>query len=74
MKKFALLPLIAAATLGLVACAKPAPTDNQAAANEVALNSEAPILDTNVIDESAAPGNEFDNASAPVAAGNVVTN
>lgn len=63
MKKFIILPLVAATALGLAAC-KPTTSDNASVANDLALNSDA-ALDSNVtVDETALNGTVADNAVA----------
>lgn len=70
MKKFIIVPLIAATALGLAACKPSATVENTTVTNEVTLNSEEPILDANaaVIDENATA---VDNAAALDAVENV---
>lgn len=67
MKKLILLPLIAAATLGLAACKHDAPVPDNGSGNDITLNSD----DTggNIVDETTV--NSLDNASAP---GNATAN
>jgi hypothetical protein len=70
MKKFIILPLVAAAALGLAACKPTVPADNASVANDIALNSEEPIVDANAtIDETTLNGTD-ENAVAPEAAEN----
>ncbi|MDB5707898.1 MAG: hypothetical protein JWN66_5014 [Sphingomonas bacterium] len=69
MKKFIILPLVAVAALGLAAC-KPTATENASATNEIALNSDEAIVDSNVtVDETTLNGTD-ENAVAPEAAEN----
>jgi hypothetical protein len=70
MKKFIIVPLIAATALGLAACKPSTPAVDNSVSNEVTLNSEEPILDANaaVIDENATT---VDNAGALDAVANV---
>ena len=43
MKKFVIVPMIAAAALGLAACKPTPPIDNTIVSNETIANTEAPI-------------------------------
>ena len=68
MKKFVILPLIAAATLGLAACTKEAPVDNTVNASDAVLNSED-TLDVNATDDVLNVTDNatvVDNATAPL--------
>jgi len=61
MKKFVILPLIAAASLGLAACDTKPAVDNSSNVSDVTLNSED-TLDVNATDEAVL--NVTDNATA----------
>jgi uncharacterized protein YcfL len=57
MKKFAILPFVAIATLGLSACSSHSTTENvtvnETSTNAVDANLEAPAVDGNAIDNAA---------------------
>jgi len=61
MKKFVILPLIAAASLGLAACDTKPAVDNSSNVSDVTLNSED-TLDVNATDDVVL--NVTDNATA----------
>jgi hypothetical protein len=63
MKKLIILPLVAVAALSLAAC-KPNAPDNGTVGNDLGVNADEPIVDSNVIvDDASLNGTEADNAS-----------